>query len=104
MSDLGRRTTIMRKVLTGEHAGLSRFRTSFRHLPTDPRCKLCLAPFGGAAGTVMRHFGFGRFPGNPAICTNCIRQLQQARRDAAPRSRSASCSPTSAGRPGSGSG
>ena len=46
-------------------------------LPADPRCKLCLAPFGGAAGAVLRHFGFGRYPGNPAMCTNCIRQYSK---------------------------
>ena len=67
----------IRKVLLGEHKGLSRFRNSFRHVPADPRCKLCLAPFGGPAGAVIRHLGFGRFPGNPAICTNCIRQYSK---------------------------
>lgn len=67
----------IRKVLLGEHKGLSRFRNSFRNLPADPRCKLCLAPFGGAPGAILRHLGFGRFPGNPAICTNCIRQFSK---------------------------
>jgi adenylate cyclase len=67
----------IRKVLLGEHKGLARFRHSFRKLPSDPRCKLCLAPFGGAAGAVLRHFGFGRYPGNPAMCTNCIRQYSK---------------------------
>ncbi|MFL5643529.1 MAG: adenylate/guanylate cyclase domain-containing protein [Chloroflexota bacterium] len=67
----------IRKVLLGEHKGLSRFRKSFRKVPADPRCKLCLAPFGGAPGAVLRHFGFGRFPGNPAMCTNCIRQYSK---------------------------
>ncbi len=38
-----------------------------------PRCKLCNAPFGGPGGAVLRHVGFARFPGNPAICKNCIR-------------------------------
>ena len=67
----------MRLVLLGEHKGLTRFRRSFRNLPADPRCKLCLAPFGGAAGAVLRHVGFGRYPGNPAMCTNCIRQFSK---------------------------
>jgi adenylate cyclase len=66
-----------RKVLTGEHAGLTRMRIRFRHLPSDPRCKLCWAPFGGVGGAVVRHFGFGRFPGNPAICQNCISQFRK---------------------------
>ena len=48
-----------------------------RHIPSDPRCKLCLAPFGGAGGAVMKHLGFGRLPANPAICQNCIRQFRK---------------------------
>jgi adenylate cyclase len=66
-----------RQVLTGEHAGLTRMRVRFKHLPSDPRCKLCWAPFGGPGGAVVRHLGFGRFPGNPAICQNCITQFRK---------------------------
>ncbi len=62
----------LRKVLTGEHAGLHRFRRALGRIPASPRCKMCNAPFGAPGGTVMRHLGFGRFPGNPAICNNCI--------------------------------
>jgi adenylate cyclase len=64
----------LRAILTGESPGLMRFRRAFRHVPTNPRCKLCWAPFGGVGGAVLRHVGFGRFRGNPAICTNCITQ------------------------------
>ena len=67
----------LRAVLTGEHRGLIGFRKAFRHIPTTPRCKLCAAPFGGAGGAVLRHFGFGRLPGNPAICTNCINDFRK---------------------------
>ena len=67
----------LRKVLIGEHAGLSQFRRALRHIPSEPRCKLCLAPFSGGGGVILRHLGFGRFPGNPAICTNCIRQFSK---------------------------
>ena len=62
----------LRAVLTGEHANLSRLRRFMLHVPTDPRCKLCAAPFGGAGWAVLRHFGFKRFPGNPSMCVNCI--------------------------------
>jgi adenylate cyclase len=68
----------LRAVLTGEHPGLTIFRDRLRHVPASPRCKLCAAPFAGAGGAVLRHLGFGRFPGNPAICTNCIRQFSKA--------------------------
>ena len=61
-----------RAVLTGDHAALVKMRTTLKRIPSSPRCKLCAAPFEGAGGAVLRHFGFGRFPGNPALCTNCI--------------------------------
>jgi adenylate cyclase len=48
-----------------------------RRLPHGPHCKLCAAPFEGPAGAVLRHVGFGRYPGNPAICGNCIRGLNK---------------------------
>jgi adenylate cyclase len=67
----------LRQILTGENRGLIGFRKAFRHIPTTPRCKLCAAPFGGAGGAVLRHFGFGRLPGNPAICTNCIKDFRK---------------------------
>jgi adenylate cyclase len=61
-----------RRFLTGESAGFDRFRGLIGRIPSSPRCKLCNAPFEGAGGAVLRHFGFSRFPGNPAICRNCI--------------------------------
>jgi adenylate cyclase len=67
----------LRAVLLGEHKGLARFRNNLKHLPTDPRCKLCAAPFAGPGGAVLKHFGFGRRPGNPALCNNCIRQFSK---------------------------
>jgi adenylate cyclase len=67
-----------RKVLTGEHPDLTKMRFRFKHLPSDPRCKLCWAPFSGVGGALVRHFGFGRFPGNPAICQNCISQFRKS--------------------------
>ena len=48
-----------RMVLTGEHPGLSRVPEPLRHLPSDPRCKLCLAPFGGLAARSSSTSGSG---------------------------------------------
>jgi adenylate cyclase len=67
----------LRQILIGEHGGLTAARNRMRRLPSDPRCKLCLAPFGAPGGTILRHLGFGRYPGNPAICENCIRQYSK---------------------------
>ena len=56
---------------------MARFRNAMRHVPSSPRCKLCAAPFEGVGGAVFRHFGFGRFPGNPAICASCIKDFRK---------------------------
>src|SRR3954465_2531908 len=43
-----------------------------RHLPADPRCRLCKAPFGGMGGRVMRRFGYGPSRKNPGLCNTCF--------------------------------
>jgi adenylate cyclase len=68
----------LRAVLMGEHKGLSDNRKFLRRLPSPPRCKLCAAPFEGAGGAVLRHLGFDRYRGNPALCRNCIRQFTKS--------------------------
>lgn len=40
-------------------------------LPSDPRCKLCNAPFGGIGGLYMRLRGKGRNNRNPNFCNAC---------------------------------
>lgn len=67
----------MRAFLSGEHPGLARSRRFMGRLPHGPHCKLCAAPFEGPAGAVLRHVGFARFPGNPAICGSCIKSLNK---------------------------
>lgn len=67
-------TAEWRTVLLGEHPDLVRQRRLFRHIPSDPRCKMCLAPQGGLGGPIMRVMGFGRYPPNPQLCNSCFRQ------------------------------
>lgn len=43
-----------------------------RRLPSEPRCRLCRAPFGGIGGRVMRRFGFGASRKNPHLCNTCF--------------------------------
>ena len=62
-----------RAILTGEKPGFDRNRRFLERIPSPPRCKLCSAPFAGPGGTVLRHFGYRRFAGNPSLCENCIR-------------------------------
>jgi adenylate cyclase len=49
-----------------------RLRPLFRHLPADPRCRLCYYPFEGIGGVMMRHV-FGVVPSklNPHLCNLC---------------------------------
>ncbi|HEX2765332.1 MAG TPA: adenylate/guanylate cyclase domain-containing protein [Candidatus Limnocylindria bacterium] len=65
-----------RSILLGEHPELQRMRRFFRHLPSDPRCKLCLAPQAGF-GPIVSLFGFGRYPANPQLCNACFRSAQK---------------------------
>jgi adenylate cyclase len=63
-----------RDTLMGVHPTLNRMRSVFRHIPTDPRCKMCFAPQGGIGGPIVRLFGYGRYPPNPQLCQQCFRQ------------------------------
>jgi adenylate cyclase len=66
-----------RETLLGRHPDLMRLRRWFRHLPSDPRCKMCLSPQGGIGGPIVTLFGFGRYPPNPQLCNSCFRQAQR---------------------------
>jgi adenylate cyclase len=48
-----------------------RLRRIMRKLPSDPRCKLCNAPFTGA-GKMLKPFGFGPSRKNPNLCKACF--------------------------------
>lgn len=47
---------------------VSRFRRLYRHLPANPRCRVCLVPFGGF-GRLLRISPSRK---NPNFCTSCI--------------------------------
>lgn len=62
--------------MMGEHPGLAEQRRKFMRFPSSPRCKLCAAPFGGVGGVMFKAAGFGRSPGNPAMCMKCETELR----------------------------
>ncbi len=63
--------------LTGDKSHLTAnvlaMRRFFKMLPSDPRCKVCNAPFGGIGGIMVRPFGFGseRSSFNHSLCDRC---------------------------------
>ena len=66
-----------RDTLLGIHPDLVRLRRLMRHLPSDPRCKMCLSPQGGIFGPVVNILGFGRYPRNPQLCNSCFRSAKK---------------------------
>ena len=57
----------------GDDEVFNRLRRRHRLMPSNPRCKVCQSPFGGAGGVVMRISGRNRSKLNPNICNMCER-------------------------------
>jgi adenylate cyclase len=66
-----------RQALTGEIRGLARIRSVMKRIPSEPRCKLCAAPFGNPGSVVLRIAGFGVSGLNRRICRACVRSLHK---------------------------
>jgi adenylate cyclase len=67
---------IWRSVLTGEDPSLPALRRRFRRIPSDPRCKLCAAPFRGPGRLITRLMMHGQSSTNPMLCSLCFGQLR----------------------------
>lgn len=61
-----------RDFLTRGHAIERRARRILLHLPHEPRCRLCAAPFAGAAAPIMRLIGKRPSDANPTMCDSCF--------------------------------
>ena len=64
-----------RDFLTHPDTLMATGRRFFSRLPTNPRCRLCSAPFAGAGGAAMRVIGKRQSTVNPNYCTSCEKQL-----------------------------
>jgi adenylate cyclase len=55
------------------------FRLVLGHLPSDPRCRICSAPFRGVGSVVARTLGFSPSPSqmNPTLCNRCERFVRK---------------------------
>jgi adenylate cyclase len=54
-------------------------RRVFRWLPASPRCGLCLAPFAGVGGAVLRIVDKRPSQQNPNVCNSCFKHLSAMR-------------------------
>ncbi|WP_270889819.1 adenylate/guanylate cyclase domain-containing protein [Pedococcus sp. 5OH_020] len=72
---VGMTPDFVRLMLTGDHPGLADRRRRNLRFPSDPRCKLCAAPFAGVGRLVFGPRGYGR-SGNPSLCMKCVEVLR----------------------------
>lgn len=49
-----------------------RNRAIYRTIPSNPRCRLCAAPFGGLGAPIMRVMGKYPAENNPNLCNSCF--------------------------------
>src|SRR5205823_5578506 len=69
--------TLWYAYLTGDNSQLDTkvriMRRTFKVLPSDPRCRVCNAPFSGIGGVMVRPFGWGagRSSFNRSLCDRC---------------------------------
>jgi adenylate cyclase len=68
-----------RDFLTRGDPNERRFRRLFSMLPHGPRCKLCAAPFAGAAAPVMRMIGKRPALKNQTLCNACFVHMEKHR-------------------------
>jgi adenylate cyclase len=61
---------LWRYVLTDPDGPLKRSRL-FKHVPGDPRCKMCKIPLAGIATPLLKLTKKGPSPGNPRFCNSC---------------------------------
>ena len=62
--------------LSGTHPHLQD-KSPLRFIPSNPRCKLCQAPFGRPGGLLLRRYGFAPWAKNPKICGRCFKGMQE---------------------------
>ncbi len=82
-AELSTKEKIQKEKMERELAGLeatwkARGRRVFAHLPSDPRCTLCLGPFEGVGGKLMSTLlNKRRSALNPLFCNHCEEQAMR---------------------------
>jgi adenylate cyclase len=76
-TDISEETTnAWREILTGADPHLPALRRRFQRIPSDPRCKMCAAPFRGPGKLVTRLLMHGQSASNPLLCSLCFGKLR----------------------------
>src|SRR4029079_12561753 len=70
-------TEIWRSVLSGEDPSLPALRRRFRRIPSDPRCKMCAAPFRGPGKLITRLMMHGQSSSTPMLCNLCFGNIRK---------------------------
>jgi adenylate cyclase len=60
-----------KSMLSDTSPEMRRYRRIFKHIPREPRCKICAAPFEGPGAPFMRALGRSRWAKNPNFCRIC---------------------------------
>jgi len=69
------KTIDWQRLLVDGYEPLKRAQRIFRHLPSEPRCKLCQNPFGGVGGKLFGVVGRKPSRKNPNVCQYCFDHL-----------------------------
>jgi adenylate cyclase len=65
------------QLLTGHLRSVRVMRKLLGWIPSEPRCKLCAAPFGRPGKTVLKFVGFGPSRLNRRLCRACFRSVEK---------------------------
>jgi adenylate cyclase len=64
-----------RDLLSGKYTD-SGSKSPLRFIPSNPRCRLCLAPFRAPGALILRPLGFTPWAKNPRICGKCFKAME----------------------------
>jgi adenylate cyclase len=68
---------VWKAILLGTDPTYARLRSRLKHVPSEPRCKMCAAPFHGPGRVIMRLFGRSPWAKNPKYCGACFRTMNE---------------------------
>jgi adenylate cyclase len=66
-----------RAILLGTDPRYARARAWLKHVPSEPRCKMCAAPFRGVGRPLMHLLHRDRWAKNPLYCGLCFNVLEE---------------------------